>query len=652
MLTKNKLLNFLEFLYLILIILSVSLFYLTQAGAALFFNADTLFIADFFKNLFFENGSIRNWVFPSTFCFFPDWLILFIASLFSKKIYLQFLIVACLNVLLLYWIVKLIYRQFFSKQETLLFTFSSIGIFILLGTNLFEPYLMLLTICYHAGAFIAGLFYIYIQLKYIKENRLKKEKNILIFLAICISLIMGVSDPIFLAQFSIPVFLTSLTMRLTKKISFKDIFLISFIPLIVAMVGVGLINQLPFRTMLFGYLDHPSLRNISLVTIQNNIDYLSNSFKLLLNSPGWIPLIIGIFYLSIFLFLMCYEKLKFKKSEILLNTFILISVLFNLVCFLITKRPPTNRYLMTFYFFPILLFFLISIGYKKIIKKTKIFFNIAYLTLFFLIYKIVNIFIMEKITLKKDFYPEEIQCVDSVLKNYNRHGIADYWDARVYSNFSKIGLKIDAVGALLIPFNSIGNTKQFRNSYSYIIIDVSPSEEINQFWKPNDKLIKLYRPLSSVICGTKKVILFRENQLKICYFQKSGDEFTWMAYTLPSRFPSTSIREDGSRIARSSDNSDFLTYGPYIHLPEGSYRFLINYISDSPLNLPAATWDVSGVRSGPISQGTIPSTNKKNKIVEGKFIINKSQENDIYEIRIYFHSGNELIINNIKLIKC
>ena len=69
-----------------------------------------------------------------------------------------------------------------------------------------------------------------------------------------------------------------------------------------------------------------------------------------------------------------------------------------------------------------------------------------------------------------DFYPEEIQCVDSVLKNYNRHGIADYWDARVYSNFSKIGLKIDAVGALLIPFNSIGNTKQFRNSYSYIII--------------------------------------------------------------------------------------------------------------------------------------------------------------------------------------
>ncbi|KAF5271571.1 hypothetical protein FQR65_LT05192 [Abscondita terminalis] len=213
---------------------------------------------------------------------------------------------------------------------------------------------------------------------------------------------------------------------------------------------------------------------------------------------------------------------------------------------------------------------------------------------------------MEKLTLKKDFYPEEIQCVDNALKNYNRHGIANYWDARVYSNFSKIGLKIDAVGASLIPFNPIGNTKQFKNSYSYILTDVSPSKEINQFWKPSDKLIKLYGPLASVICGTKKVILFRENQLKICYFKKTGDEFTWMADTLPSRFPSTSIREDGSRIARSSDNSDFLTYGPYINLPKGSYRFLINYISDSPLNLPAATWDVSGVKSGPISQGTIP----------------------------------------------
>ncbi|KAF5300563.1 hypothetical protein FQR65_LT19350 [Abscondita terminalis] len=224
---------------------------------------------------------------------------------------------------------------------------------------------------------------------------------------------------------------------------------------------------------------------------------------------------------------------------------------------------------------------------------------------------------MEKLTLKKDFYPEEIQCVDNALKNYNRHGIANYWDARVYSNFN-----------------------------------VSPSKEINQFWKPSDKLIKLYGPLASVICGTKKVILFRENQLKICYFKKTGDEFTWMADTLPSRFPSTSIREDGSRIARSSDNSDFLTYGPYINLPKGSYRFLINYISDSPLNLPAATWDVSGVKSGPISQGTIPSTHKKNKIVEGKFIINKSHDNDTYEIRVYFHSGHEFIINNIKLIKC
>lgn len=647
MLRKNKLLNFIELLYLIIVIISVASFYLSQAGATLFFNADTLFIGDFFKNLLYENGSIRNWIFPSTFCFFPDWLLLVIANLVTKKIYFQLLIVACLNILLLYLVVKIIYRQFFSKTESLLFTFTSIGFFTLLAINLFEPYLMLLTICYHAGAFITGLFYIFLQLKYSKDNLTKKEKFFLIFIAVCISLIMGISDPIFLAQFSIPVFFTSFAMWAIKKKSFKDSFLIAFTPLVVAIIGVSLIDKLPLRTMLFEYLDHPSLSKITIKTIFDNINYLKDSVKFFLNPPYGILIIFVLFYLSIIAFLLFYKKLQIKK-EIFLNMFILVSVTFNIASFLITKRPPTNRYLMTFYFFPILLFFFISLGYKNIYKFFHI---IAYVTFLLLIYKTVTIFLSEKIQFKKKFYPEEILCVDNLLRNYDHYGVANYWDARIYTNFSQVGLKVDAADTNLIPFNPIGNTKHFKNSYSFIITEVSPSSEIKKFWAPNDKLIKLYHPTVIKICGGKKIIVFNKNRLKISYFKKIGDEFTWMADMLPSRFPSTSIQEDGSRIAKPTDTSGYLTYGPYINLPEGSYQFLINYTSNSPLNIPAASWDISEVKSGQINQGTLKGTNNKNSIFKGKFTIKKFHKNDLYEIRVYFNSGYQFIINSIKLIK-
>lgn len=340
MLKKNRLLNFIELLYLIIIVISVAFFYLTQSGATLFFNADTLFIGDFFKNLLYENGNFRHWIFPSTFCFFPDWLILGIASVFTKKIYFQFLIVACLNILLLYWVVRLIYRQFFSKVEALLFTWTSIGFFTLLATSLFEPYLLLFTICYHAGAFITGLFYIFLQLKYSEDNIRKKEKILFIFIAICMSFIMGISDPIFIVQFSIPVFLTSFLMLAIKKKSFKDSFLISFIPLIFALAGVSLIDKLPIQTMLFGYLDHPTLTKITGKTINNNLNYLKDSFSFIFNSPYKVLIVYVIFYLSIISFLFFNKKLNLKKTVIFLNLFILLSVFFNIASFLITKRPP------------------------------------------------------------------------------------------------------------------------------------------------------------------------------------------------------------------------------------------------------------------------------------------------------------------------
>lgn len=51
MFKKNKLLNFLECLYLIIIIVSVSLFYLTQVGAPLFL-MPILFLLEIFLKIY------------------------------------------------------------------------------------------------------------------------------------------------------------------------------------------------------------------------------------------------------------------------------------------------------------------------------------------------------------------------------------------------------------------------------------------------------------------------------------------------------------------------------------------------------------------------------------------------------------------------
>jgi hypothetical protein len=285
-----------EFIVILILVLVVSIFYLNQSVIGLVFNPELLIVHGIIRDLS-GSGYLKDWFFPTTTMFFPDWMVSFISFMAAKNIYFQGLITACLNTLLLYGGVSLIYRQFFSRVESFIFSLTSLGVFLLLAMSIVEPYIYLFFLGEHIGAFIIGLVYVFIQMKLIEESKNENKASRLLFLAVSISLAMGLSDLLFIIQFSLPAFFTYMLMYIKKQVEFKEGFLFSFVPLCFSVFGGWLIPH-----MIHTRLDYSSLNQISLTSIKDNGYFIINNFKIITDRiQSYWPAIIFLSYINFFL---------------------------------------------------------------------------------------------------------------------------------------------------------------------------------------------------------------------------------------------------------------------------------------------------------------------------------------------------------------
>ncbi len=67
-----------------------------------------------------------------------------------------------------------------------------------------------------------------------------------------------------------------------------------------------------------------------------------------------------------------------------------------------------------------------------------------------------------------------------------------------------------------------------------------------------------------------------------------------------------------------------MTYGPYIRLKEGKYKFIIRYKSSEPNNKLVGSWDIT-LNGGnlKLKRGELFGTNSKYKDLTGEFSISK-----------------------------
>ncbi|TLY48042.1 MAG: hypothetical protein E6K54_03560 [Gammaproteobacteria bacterium] len=653
---RNQWLYVIEVILLFIITSVIAVFYLNQSGMGLFFNSDILGIPNIFKDLA-GGGSLKDWAIPSTAMFIPDWLVFFIGFSLSKNIYYQLLIMACLNTLLLYLMVRLIYSLFFPQKYAFIFSLASLSIFLFFTLNNLEPFIFLLVPAQHVGALTIGLFYFFVQIKLIDQFKNPNKLYFWLLLALIICLIMGLSDLFFIVQFSLPVLLAYLIMLIKREIGVRKVFIFSFIPLCFSMLGAWLIPFVLQQGKVWTYLNQHSLSQVPFDTIKYNIHFIINNLKLfqpyiLINLVYLLfyTFILFIFFSAVFGFK--FKKILLNKKNIFFTLFITLSCFSTILAFLSVKIDPTIRYLEPLFFFPILTFFYIGsfFNYSKLLKALFVF---AFFILLYFVLSKAKLFYNNLFSIKGSYYPYELSCIEKALQDHDHHGIANYWIARPFSMFSQQGLVINEFFGNLTPFKWNTNVTKVSNSnsYTFVILDnVSNEKKSNELEFNQAYIENINGPSEQIIfCGNKKLLIYPKNRLRVAVFVKKGDLFTWPAFILPSVFPnSVDLKQ---RTAKVGDGPGYVTFGPYTTLTSGKYRVSISYWSDASSSKKIGLWDILSHPTDNDITMDLFGTDNEVRTIESMFIVPANPSENNYEIRTFTSGVAKLTVKNIKLVK-
>lgn len=519
MISKSKLIYLIEISWLLLLLVFASIVYLNQEYISFFFNADILGFFNFFQDIFLNHVHYRDWSLSPAPHFFPDMLIFFPFLFLTKNVYFQFLISLWVMILFTYFAVKFIYCQFFPREKSVFFALAATSSFFLLALRGFSPYILALVPAVHVGEFIAGIFFIGIQVKILNQEQigLGFNSNVLYVISAILAFSSSASDLLFIPQFSCSAFLAYFFLFLKNKIQFKQCIFFSSFTILPAIFGGYISKYLVPHVTLFEYLNHPAIKKITLNSIISQLNAIINILK---NINYAIAFYFIIFYISIFIifYAMSFSKFKnkffilFETRHTFLISFILFSVIFSFLAIfpLCGVNYVLDRYVMPFYFFSFLLFFipLAIINNYNLVSRI----STAIVSVIFILI-LVNVFIIpnkQGFKLKENYYPEDMRCIDNALHGQGHNGIAQYWTARPFSMLSKEGLNINQVLPNLSPFLQSANIK-YKDFYSFAIIEIFSS------WVLDQSLIESIngKPKKVVICGDKKLLIYTKDGLKV-----------------------------------------------------------------------------------------------------------------------------------------
>lgn len=129
---------------------------------------------------------------------------------------------------------------------------------------------------------------------------------------------------------------------------------------------------------------------------------------------------------------------------------------------------------------------------------------------------------------------------------------------------------------------------------------------------------------------------------------QSSNKAEWLADALPTQIGKV---VHSRLVPGDKRKAGFLSYGPYVTLPSGRYRYAITYSSDSETTRQVGHWDVvigngnGGTRE--LATGTLDGTVGKEQRIEG--IFNVEDPNAPVEIRTIFKGTGDLQLTSISL---
>ena len=587
------------------------------------FNSDALYLPTLFSDIFQNNAKLDDWFLTPAPYFFPDYPAFTLAYLIGSNTYSQVIAFALIQTALTFFAIWFVARVT-TNVNSFLAASTTLVILIWLALSAGQPFALILKSAFHYGAFLSAILLVALWIKF--DNEEKSKKKIATFLLMAaITYVTTLSDNLFLVQFIAPL----IAIQILTSIAGRDFSLKNNAPLILLAV-CSLLGSISYKWIVENQTRYPTA--IGIDKLSSN---LKDIYQLLHSATVDNPAFGLIFLLYIGIVLNSFTRIMRGEKEgsglSWLATFSFLSFCATLAAVsLVTNLPITSRYLIPALSWPVIVVF-IFLSYRLRDHFSNLAIAISLLTLLPMSWSSYHSIMRNGIA--KEYYPEEISCIDNALEKENLHnGIAQYWDAKYLQNFSRLNLNVAQHFDNLGEMHWITSEKYFKQTYDFAIIseNAAPPYKIS-----SDALTRINgSPKFVKTCGSKLVFVYGKDKMRVKKIVAPGDSYTWKACELPTIIGEKTAACEMQK--KDNSQSGYLTYGPDEQLQAGQYTFEIAYSSAATKGETVGDWDVvlalpkeaKVLKNGPIT-GTDGAAEK----VAGNFALDAGQNLEKIEIR-------------------
>jgi hypothetical protein len=102
-------------------------------------------------------------------------------------------------------------------------------------------------------------------------------------------------------------------------------------------------------------------------------------------------------------------------------------------------------------------------------------------------------------------------------------------------------------------------------------------------------------------------------------------------------------------VPRLANEAGWLSFGPFIALPIGQYRYTLSYVSQTSASVHTGNWEAVLENKKILSTGKLVGTQGQVQKIEGTFSIDAQDAGKPYELRTFYLAKGDLQIVNSSL---
>ena len=231
-----------------------------------------------------------------------------------------------------------------------------------------------------------------------------------------------------------------------------------------------------------------------------------------------------------------------------------------------------------------------------------------------------------------------------------RFGIAEYWDAKSLEGAMAYDVEIAQYTPDLVPYRWVTTDRMYRPRYDFIVRDQpEPGRDADPDLAP---ITALNGPPPVVeTCGARQYLIYPEGFLMP---GADGGIYPFAACELP-RAAAEPVDTDGTCRLQQMPQGGALSFGPYVFLPPGAYRFALRYRAPGDPGVRVGGWDRMSLGNRGedppgekvFEAGDLMGTRGEPHTVTGRFQWLEAWRDQALELRVFAEPGGALELEGL-----